>query len=541
MRLVRFILPVLAILACVPLVLADPPPKATPAYRPSAVYCAALLKMGASPLCPYLPGDIGPDPALQVKSLGYQGIMGTSLPTSFDTDVETPFDNYSWQAFVALNWKQGANPLDAKTALKGDGPRVWQSYSRVSAVFGNSAVQANCHPDAGETLFSIGSNGDGTPATRNEEYIQASTGDPVIDVNGNWALYERRLNNIEIAYLRAPGGNPNWNLTTYDGQKAFVAVKTNQVGFPSVPGRSNGAIEIKTAWRILGPKDKAEKFFVQKAMLAVAPDLVYRGAKAPEKLCAHVVLGMIGMHIIQKNPKTANALLPQWFWTTFEHVDNAPLADAACDINQPGKCGIKANQLQCPATKATGGNWSFFDPKATDVASNQPPAELIGGKAFVWKPEQPYAGIYLTPSKAGKVGTQVTRCWQIYKLTQQINAQWQGKLHEIGSVFANYALIGTQWGANTETTNPLTFPAGAVPAFLSNSILETYLQNFFPTNQPFNTGSCISCHKVAALTAERAVAPKQVLSDFSFLPGLVAAKETRRAPIKPDAVPVKTP
>ena len=79
-----------------------------------------------------------------------------------------------------------------------------------------------------------------------------------------------------------------------------------------------------------------------------------------------------------------------------------------------------------------------------------------------------------------------------------------------------YQLIGTQWGAAVETTNPLTFPPGAVPPFLSNTVLETYIQTYFPAGNNFGTGSCISCHSVATLSTNQAV-----LTNFSFLPGLV--------------------
>lgn len=538
MRLLRYIVPAVAALACLALIAAGPPaPPPPPSYTPAAVFCAHASDP-KSPLCSTLPGNIGPDPALNIKSFGYQGIMDAGYPTSFQNDVETPFDNYSWQAFVALNWKSGAQNKPASVGLNGNGQRVWQGYRRVAEVFGNSPIQANCHPELGEQVFSMGSKGDGTTAVRNEEYIQASTGDPEIDVNGNWALYERRLNNIEIAYLRAPGGNRQWDLTTLAGQTAFTSVATNKIGFPAAGSTPNGAMEIKASWRILvpgRPSDNPARFFTQRVMLAVSPELVYNGAGPHLPICAHVVLGLVGMHILQKNPLTTNALLPEWFWSTFEHVDNAPLADKACDITLPGQCKIPANQMQCPAPSATGTNWSFYNAKAPDVATNQPAAKLLGAKAFMWSPKQPYAATYLVPSKnAGRVGTQATRCWQIYRLTRQLNAQWQQKLKDVQSVFANYMLVGTQWGASTEATNPATFPRGAVPAFLSNTTLETYLQNYFPAGDGFNTGSCISCHAGANLST----APN-VLSDFSFLPSLVDPKKSRRDPMKPDAHPLK--
>ncbi len=74
-------------------------------------------------------------------------------------------------------------------------------------------MQANCHPLLGEQVFSIGSNGDGTAAVRNEEYIQAATGDPAIDVGGNWTIYERRPQRHRDRLSGArPAAMPKWNL-----------------------------------------------------------------------------------------------------------------------------------------------------------------------------------------------------------------------------------------------------------------------------------------------------------------------------------------
>ena len=509
----------------------------TPVYVPAAVYCYQPPTHGpatGSPLCPTLPGNIGPDPSLTAPRLGYKGIA-QGYPTNFNGDVESPFDNYSWQTFVALNWKSGAQNRPAKDGLQGDGPRVWERYKRISAVFGNSPIQANCPVKPGEEEFSIASKGDGSPATRNEEYIQAATGKPAIDVDGNWTIYERRVNGIEIAYLKAPGGNTQWDLTTLPGQANFIAA-SNTVNFPALGAVPNGAIEIKAAWRILDPKNHAanvKRFYVVRAMLAVSPELVDHGTKAiVAPICTQVDMGLVAMHIIQKNPLTKPPLKPEWFWSTFEHVDNAPLAAAPCDITKPAACA-NLNTLTCPVQLLTqpAPNFSYFNAKYPGLLTNQPPVKAKTAKAYLWNPTPPYAKNYLTPTGAGAktfVGTQVTRCWQIYKLTQQLNSQWQQKLRAINSVFANYMLIGTQWGTSIEGGTPSPGPEDAAPNYLSNSIVETYLQTFYTPKQGFNTGSCVSCHTVATLTAN-----DNVPADFSFLPSEVNPLLSRREFLAP--------
>ena len=500
-------------------------------YVPQAVYCYPVphATVLPGPLCSRLPGNIGPDPELNVGT-AYNGIGG-SLPTSFNRDAQTPFDNLSWQTFVALNWTAGKQDKLPAEGLAGDGQRVWQSWSRVSSVFGNSPIQANCHPPLGMQTFSIGAYATNKPAPQNEEYIQAATGDPAIDVDGNWTLYERRVNGIEIAYLKAPGGNKTWDLTTGNGQTAFIAAQ-QKVNFPAAAGIvPNGAMEIKAAWRLLDPAKhaaNAKRFYIVKAMLMVQHTLVLpaRGKSAAPDICAPVELGLVAMHIIQKNPLTTNSLKPQWFWSTFEQVDNAPLAQSPCDPAQPAVCQ-PIGQTACPPASVNA-DYSYYNAKAPDMLTNQPPQFLFGGKAFIWSQKEPYAAVYLRTAKNGmKVGTQVSRCWSIYALTQQLNTQWRAALHKAGSVFENYMLVGTQWGATTTNPPDPKIAFGGVPNFLSNSVVETYLQLSVDPKNPFGNGSCISCHVSATLNDNKTP------SNLSFLPNLAQKDLQRRSPLPP--------
>lgn len=504
-------------------------------YVPQASYCwpgpvTEVAAAAGSPLCSIIPGNIGEDPALNL-TIAYNGING-QLPQSAQQDVQTPFDNLSWQMFVALNWAAGKQSQPAEQGLAADGPRVWESWKRVADVFGNGPVQANCTVPAGYESFSIASNGKGQPVGQNEEYIQAATDEPAIDVSGNWTIYERRLNNIEISYLKAPGGNASWNLTTLQGQKNLGA-GGGTVDFPSinVPGAPSGAIELKAAWRVLNPARHAEnqkKYYVVRAILMVAPDLVRPPpGQPPQPICAKVDLGLVAMHIIEKNPNTTNALKPEWFWTTFEHVDNVPLAQNACDPNSPSTCGWYGN-LDCTAQLPSNPPaYSYFNADCPDCTVNKPPTASSSGTPYSWNPTEPYAKPYLTTTKSQgqtvTVGTQISRCWNIYALTGQLNAQWRGELAKIGSVFQNYMLVGTQWGTSITNTPDPKVPGNAVPSYLSNSVVETYLQTLYTQGKPFNTGSCVSCHSIATLPGAPAVS-----SNLSFLPGLAQRALVRR-------------
>ncbi len=514
-----------------------PSPTEAQAYVPQAQYCAVPGQ--PMTLCSTIPGNIGPDPALEQK-IAYNGIEG-SKPTSAQNDVQTPFDNLSWQTFVALNWAKGRESQPPQQGLQGDGPRVWETWPKVSEIFGNGPKRANCNVPAGTRLFEIASDGRGRPVGQNEEYIQAATGDPAIDVSGNWTIYERRLNDIEVAYLRAPQGNANWNLTNLNGQSAFVKVPGNKVDFPAVGDQNNktGAIEIKAAWRVLDPAKRVEnqkKFYLVSAMLTVAPDLVTQ--QSP--ICAQVDMGLVAMHIIQKNPLnpvTQKNLKPEWFWTTFEHVDNAPLAAQPCDPAAPAKCP-NLNQLTC-AAQPTQAAYSYFNRSCPDCATNQPPIQSAQNPKFAWNQKQPFALSYLTKAQSGGgtvvVGTQISRCWNIYSLTDQLNTQWRKQLASVGSVFQNYMLIGTQWGADLTNTPDPSIPPGVVPSFLSNSVVETYLQKSVNPKDPFSNGSCVTCHRAATLLVTDP-SGKTPPSNLSFLPqlaqkgGLVRREPLQAAP-----------
>jgi hypothetical protein len=166
-----------------------------PSYQPAAVFCAdSTIKT----LCPVIPGNVGTDPPL--TRFDYVGKLPE--PATAQDDVQSPFDNYSWQLFVALNWAGAPIGRPAKQGLNSElGARVWQGWDRVSQVFGPAPGLADCGPTpAGMERFDIGSDNNGSPVAENEEYIQAATGDPVIDVSGNWRIYERRVNGIESPF-----------------------------------------------------------------------------------------------------------------------------------------------------------------------------------------------------------------------------------------------------------------------------------------------------------------------------------------------------
>ena len=518
----RVILCVAALLAACS---AEPPPStpalstqlATPtttAYTPTPVYCA---DPAIQTLCSVIPSFIGPDPILADVN-GYQGLSNDV--TDSKSDAQSPFDNLAWQMFIALNWQAGQSGGDAGTGLSGSGPVVWQSYARPEDVFGGPV--GNCPNPGNLPRFNLIAKSDAQPS---DEEFQQATGQPLIDVNGNWALFERRMNGVEQDYIVSQG------LDTYAGQQAFVQAG-NSVLFP--PGAQTptngtvGAIELKAAWRIVSDTEKSSYFNIQ-ALIDVQGAYVRDGAP----LCATVTLGLVGLHIIQAN-SPQGALLPQFIWASFEHNNNAPLAAAACDPVD-NNCYTAIPKNNCPAP-ANAGNFSFSQNACSSVAVNTPPALKQGDSEYIWERQAPFAGAYTTSVGAQgsgatqQCGTQVARCWQVYELTQDLNTAWTAKLAAINSVFANYTLIGTNWGASIEP-EPGKLDNSSVPAFLANTTLETYIQS-----DP-EIGNCVGCHNKFAQLAYNGPGPGGTKgpfpANFSFFLNLPTQQSCTDLPAGP--------
>ena len=480
-----------------------------PAYTPQAVYCAD----GSGALCSVIPSFIGPDKAI-LATEGYQGLSADV--TSADSDAQTPFDNMSWQMFTSLSWQASQSGGDPSTGLSGSGQVLWQTWARPEDVFGGPSGQCD-NPKGLPSFYLISKSG--AQDSRDEGFIQA-TGQPLIDVNGNWTLFERRMNPREQQYIEGHG------LNSYSGQQSFVDSK-QVVAFP--PGDATrtdgepGAIEIKAAWRIIDAS-QASRYFSIQALIDVQGAYVRDG----NPLCAEVTLGLVGLHIIQANI-LQGALLPQFIWSSFEHVDNAPFAAQACAA-EDNNCYQTIANSQCPAASSAS-DASFYQSACAALPVNTPPKLNGQDSAFIWERQPPYAGAYLTTPQgaacsAGDAtccGTQVSHCWAVYDLTQQLNASWQSQLKAIDSVFANYYLIGTNWGATIEPELGK-FNDASVPAFMANGTMETYVQAGFPDKNGIpQAGSCVTCHAGATLAYPSS--GDQPSANFSFFLGLATEQQ----------------
>lgn len=435
-------------------------------------------------LCSFLPHDV-----IVNLNLGYSALDATD---------QRPFDNFSWQSFVALNWPANPDGTPAPGPIGTDpsAPRVWQSYVDALAVFDvETATHLVASPPACADLLDArprpvfqrrAKNGDFLP----DGSILESTGQPLIDRELNFVIFDIRMNEVEEDYITQNG------LETAAGQAAFKAAGKT-VSFPlghyadqtDRTGGSVGAIELKTAWRLLvDGTDVDHPYYTTEGLVYVPPSETESG----EPLCIEANLGLVGFHVIQRTTSPTNE--PQdWIWSTFEHVDNNPVA-----TNAAPPTTLDPGPVVCDPPTSPTATFAFFDPDCAGCATNQPPT----GGPFKWASQPPYAAAYAID---GRFGTQVVRCRSIFQETAELNAAFQEKL--AGTVWASYQLINTQWQGGIE--DPTT-ENGNIPRFLANTTLETYIQTAANAN---DASSCLACHSHAKTTAGQD-------ANFSFLLGL---------------------
>ena len=415
----------------------------------------------------------------------YQGVL--------DSSSQVPFDLFSWQSFIALNWPAGTegNPLSGIIGSAPDSFRVWEQYPDIANVFDNTLFGASCAPAENQKKLFLYMK---TPRLVNPDgSFEEADGHALLDRNLNFVLYDIRLNNEEVNYIL------NNNLNTKIGQLRFNG---SAVDFPiasaTVKG-SEGAIEIKAAWRILDTTkgDDPSRYYSRKATIFIPGKSVKNG----QALCIEETVGLVGLHISRKvSTPSANQVNP-WIWSTFEHVDNLPDNPNAAQVNDQRYSFYRPDCINCPINFPP----AFTDSTRTCYGVDNPVPLNPKLRAVKWARQKPYGidyGICVDGENEGTYfGTQVNRLFPIFQYTQLLNAYFQDKLS--GTVWANYKLAGTQWRRDpfenfTSTTD--------IPLLLGSAVQETFMQS---------TASCTSCHGFAKIEAKNG----KISADHSFVLG----------------------
>ena len=408
-------------------------------------------------------------------------------------EAQREFDDLAWQAFIALNWPANAQGEadNSKNMSDVTSPRVWQSWRLADSIFLPNGEKPAAWGGTGNAL--------GVPelyrmkaawrqnTTSADENFQAFSG-PLVDLNGKWVRYEVLVNHEEFDYLV---DNELYNL---DGQIAFSQKPVNnQVEFPVNVGTSqHGAMEIKFSWKELGPGDDRSRFYTTKVKVVTSE------AQPQTKT---IDVGMVGMHISMRTESS-----PEWIWSTFEQVDNAPLSTDQHALQQ---------------------RHNFFNPPPAAPINTLPPTNAPNNS---W-----YESLTTKPVPVERIAVPTQGALNpfdeaIGKSTEELNGIVQGLLRHAHSPFQYYKLIGTQWpvhpnapafaGGNNSAPESISnkMPGDMVPVFLINTTMETYFQKGaqpagpleqddrlassappIDTTPVIGTESCVGCHYSAGI------------------------------------------
>lgn len=237
-------------------------------------------------------------------------------PQDATTAIHDP-DRYAWQLFIALNWPADApnRRADRSRSFGENATTVWESW-KLSSGTRNEVFLAD-GSDPGPWLAAEVS-GERNRLTADFERrplqqlegIGADFHDAFDPETSSQGLNENHMNAAAYEFIR------DRELFNVEGQeqllaearKAFERARGEQrpafsheykLHFPQ------GAKEVKAQWRPISEADKPR----------------YRWAEFTDPAGRTAFFGLTALHITTKD-------LPNWFWATFEHVDNPRRRDA---------------------------------------------------------------------------------------------------------------------------------------------------------------------------------------------------------------------
>jgi len=467
------------------------------------LFAAVVFTLGCMSPMPPEPGAVVPPATVAQAALATTTYPCSSTQTlSFGPVIPPDFNQvtadqdancFGWQQFIALNFPQSGDGF----GTPGDTSAVqWQGWMNIEQIFqpdgappppwGTAptltdacASEAGLTAETGRDRLALSMASKFTSEFERKDSNQAFPGNAPAwlgDVNGNNVWYEIRVNEDEYDFIVSN------QLYTAAGQTAWYAANPSGVLTQPMgawrPIQTTGSMEAKVAWMEV-PDPTNPNWNDYKLADAVVVDPV-------SQECEAVTVALVGMHIVHKTQGQ-----PTWIWSTFEHVRNAPDADAVAS--------------------AGGTNWNFYNPACTVQNISVPAACQYNAQASVsttCTPNTP-PQYYLGDGCPAPTPTQVTRLNTIDAAATAANhAAWSaiGTAYANDSVWNNYALVNVLWSTNVPISQPRSVPqvfnSPQPNSPVANTTLETYIQQ----------SKCIDCHQYATIAGSSTLP-----SDFSFV------------------------
>lgn len=465
-------------------------------------------------------------PAQCVQQLVFDPTSGSFLTSDNPFLLsQNTLNCYAWQMFIAMNWP--VNPgWPANPSLAGEPDRhspaarfgvpgtagqpmsiapLWASYKDANDIFLPGAatpsgwgVQApapvGCQPKSALRNLRSGARkfltatsesavsarhrfhvSSSTPVTTPDSTLEA-TGGWLTDQAGNLIYFERKVGKAEFDYIVAnslyDAADQLRVASNQDGQSPQGLSLPAGAHFRNPPAtpvaqEQLGAFELKAAWRILTGKPQLYSRYLTSVTWLQRPDTGE---------CSQEVVGLVGLHIIHKTES-----LPDFVWTTFEHVDNVP------DGGPNPAAGYTFNNPNCTGNDCTP-NQERITCDASGCKDNYPRSEPVQ----VTREYPLSSNMNALNSAVQQAIAQQTSGQSVFQYYKLINVLWDGSpnppVHEPGANAKPPLVYGT---FNSDASVPV-----------ANTTLETYIQN----------KSCDACHKGATIAG-----PSGLASDFSFL------------------------
>jgi len=243
-------------------------------------------------------------------------------PQASDMAIVEP-DCYAWRLFIAMNWPADVTKKEANQSntFGSHGPVVWETWR-------------NARNDAPDTAFPVDGSDPGpwldapVVATMSNRFehpeppLQQTLFAAAVKANGGPSVLfdpesaensnnETRLNRSTYEFIRSQ------KLYNLNGQQELFKNGTETITFPLT------AKEVKAQWREITEADKPRYHWTE----STTP----QGVK---------IFGLTALHITTKD-------LPNWFWATFEHIDNKKADDHA---NPPAEGWLlpSVDRFSCP-------------------------------------------------------------------------------------------------------------------------------------------------------------------------------------------------
>ncbi|MBI2716636.1 MAG: hypothetical protein HYX37_19645 [Rhizobiales bacterium] len=279
-------------------------------------------------------------------------------------------------------------------------------------------------------------------------FKQAGPGGVLVDQNGRSVYYATHMDPIYFNFTQTYFGPNNY-------KKAAPTLN-----YPI------GATVIKSSWRIVAAGETVTDAYTTTATIALLESDGKGKLKASGKTQSGVKVALVGIHVVGVIKDH-----PEFAWSTFEQLKNAPDLPANLTPNSPEPVSAQSYTFYKGGTPA---NVSNILPKTMTI---DPATQVIAPITNVFQQFQ-YGG-----------ATPALRVADIDSINANFQATIKGQSPKvIDPVFANYRLTGTVWMLpNTLVPGDGNMSEQAIGSIdLDNDTLETFVQGV-GTN-------CFSCH-----------------------------------------------